>query len=486
VNRLALLFGIAAMELCWVYPWSVLGGAWATPEHPRALLSPASVLGLLLIGGLATQGILRAFGPRRIGQVVLVALGVLCIALAVRVDQFPASSGIDWIDQLVRDIARLLGSPTAPALATALGMFLWWRAVSIGSSGLSFLDAENTFRWGIGALVLAGGLLAITTPASVRPALEAEVAPFVVGFFFVGLLTLALGRLESLRSKTRGLALNTQWLGVLIAVAGLLVLAALVVAQVLSFDLLVAATRPIFNAIGFILLLLILVLVIPIAYAVELLVYLIQQLIRRDPDQPPPEPLEPSEIQEMLRRLFGQLLAPEVLDTLRAIGVVVLLVVALLLVARTVARWRPGSTLGDAVEEERDTLWDANRARAMLLAWLRGLFHRRRTRVATSPHPDPLPEGEGSAPERSVREVYRRLLRLGTAAGAAREPSVTPFEHLPSLTRALEPENDLEHLTDAYVLARYAESEPADVTDLERRLDRIQHRLAQDSETNAD
>ena len=97
------------MELCWVYPWSLLGGAWATPEQPRALLSPLSVLGLLLVGALATQLVLRMFGPRRIGQVVLVALGVVCIALAVRVDQFPASSGIDWIDQLVRDVARLLG-----------------------------------------------------------------------------------------------------------------------------------------------------------------------------------------------------------------------------------------------------------------------------------------------------------------------------------------------------------------------------------------
>ena len=42
------------------------------------------------------------------------------------------------------------------------------------------------------------------------PAVEAETTPYVVGFFFVSLLTLALGRLESLRTRTRSPTLNTQ------------------------------------------------------------------------------------------------------------------------------------------------------------------------------------------------------------------------------------------------------------------------------------
>ena len=116
------------MELCWVYPWSLLVGAWVD-ARATSRIAVATQRARAAAGGRAGHAaILRMFGPRRIGQVVLVALGVVCIALAVRVDQFPASSGIDWIDQLVRDVARLLGSPTAPALATALGMFLWWRA----------------------------------------------------------------------------------------------------------------------------------------------------------------------------------------------------------------------------------------------------------------------------------------------------------------------------------------------------------------------
>ena len=66
---------------------------------------------------------------------MLLALGAVCIVLAVRPDQFASSSGIDWLDQLARDMIGVIGRPTAPALAAALGVFLWWRGVGIGSGG---------------------------------------------------------------------------------------------------------------------------------------------------------------------------------------------------------------------------------------------------------------------------------------------------------------------------------------------------------------
>ena len=84
---------------------------------------------------------------------------------------------------------------------------------------------KRRFAWNIGALIAFALVLALGTLPSQQPLLEAQATPFVVGAFFVGLLTMAIGRLESLRTRTRSLGLNSQWLGVLIAVAGLLVLA---------------------------------------------------------------------------------------------------------------------------------------------------------------------------------------------------------------------------------------------------------------------
>ena len=84
MNRLALLVGLAIMELAWIYPWSLLLGVWVTPERSRELLSPASILALLMVGALATQGVVRTIGARRPGQAFLLALGVVGILTGAR------------------------------------------------------------------------------------------------------------------------------------------------------------------------------------------------------------------------------------------------------------------------------------------------------------------------------------------------------------------------------------------------------------------
>src|SRR5437762_1811179 len=87
--------------------------------------------------------------------------------------------------------------------------------------------SRHVLRWSIGALIGFALLLALSIRSNLQPTMEARATPFVVGSFFVSLLTLALARLESLRTRTQALGLNTQWLGVLIVVAGALVLTAL-------------------------------------------------------------------------------------------------------------------------------------------------------------------------------------------------------------------------------------------------------------------
>jgi hypothetical protein len=57
--------------------------------------------------------------------------------------------------------------------------------------------------------------------------------------------------------------------------------------------------------------------------------------------------------------------------------------------------------------------------------------------------------------------MYVQLLRLGEAAGTRRALSTTPLEHAPALAGSLEPDQGVVDLTDAYVRARYAESEPS-------------------------
>jgi hypothetical protein len=470
VNRSLLVTGLALIDVCWLYPWSLLVAIWIGGE---VLLSPLSMLVLLLAGAFLTLAVLETLGARRAGQFTLVALALLMSLLAVRLDHYAAAGMLDWLPNLGESVAIAMGHPTPPAIALALALLLWRRGVQIGSSSPTLPDVDSAFRWSIGALIGFALLLALAIRPSVQPALEARATPFVVGSFFVSLLTLALARLESLRTRTQAIGLNTQWLGVLIAVAGLLVLTALVVSQVLSFDLLVLATRPLFQLLGRVLILLLYAIVIPLAYVVELLAYWLLSLFSPDTENQPPEPPQASDIESLLRSL-SQMVPPEVLGMLKIVSAIAVLALTLLLVARTISRWRPRGTEIDEAREERESVWQAGQLRETLLAWLRRLLRRDRavaaSAVAAASNAAAIPPAISS-----VREIYRNLLKLGEAAGSLRQPASTPYEHEPSLESELEPGAAIAELTEAYVQVRYAEAEPSaeELTALHTQLDAV-------------
>jgi hypothetical protein len=459
-----LTLGLALMDTCWVFAWSVLLGLWADLGPGGAVLSAPLILQLLLASALATHllGPLARKRPR-LARVVLAGLAVLAATAAVRIQHYASASGLEWVPPMLGALAATIGQVSAPVLAFALALYLWWRGVRLGSQTPGYAEVEGAFRWGIGRLAVFGLVIALTTRPSALPSLEAATTPYVVGFFFVSLLTLALGRLESLRTRNRRPSLNTQWLAVLIVVAAGVVLLALLLGQLVSFDTLIVATRPLFDLLGLLLLLLIYAIVIPLSYVVEWLVYLVLSLIHVNGNPPPPEPPQSSDIDKLLQRFFAEQVSPELLAALKAAGAALLVGVALVLVARGLARWRPSSADADATNEERDSLWSPAQLRTLLLNWLRRLLRRDRASLdapaavpAAADAGAPLPTG------RSVRELYARLLDRGEAVGSTRAPSTTPLEHLPALSRSLEPGEAVADLTGAYVQVRYAEAEVPD------------------------
>ena len=483
MNRLSLTLGLAAMDVCWVTPWAVLLGLWLDVSKPRALLSPLSVFLLVVLGALSTQYLGRRAVHNRAARAGLVGLGVLAVLLAVRLDQYP-DAGLEWLGLTAVALAAVIGQASGPAFAFALGLFVWWRGVRLGSQMPGFSDVEGVFRWGIGALVAGAVLMSISTRPAQLPTLEAQTTPFVVGFFFVSLLTLALARLESLRTRSRALAVNTQWLGVLTVVAGVVVLVALVLGQLLSFDLLIVATRPLFDLLGKALLLVVYLIVIPLAFVVEWLVYLLLSLLPATMNQQPPQLLQPGEIDNRLQNLLAQEIPPELLVALKAAGAAALLIAALLVVARAASRWRRTSADAEATDEQRDSLWEPGRLTRALLALWRRLFRRGAAPAGPSAALATGVLERGARGElSSIREVYRQLLQLGESVGAHRVVAATPLEHLPSLQRSLEPADDAAKVTAAYVRVRYAEldASTAETAAAREELTRLHPRKSSDS-----
>lgn len=481
MNRWTLTVGLALMDTCWLYPWSLLIGVWADSSRGGALLSAPVILLLLLAAAVAMHLLGRTSRkhPRR-ARVGLAALGLLAATIAVRIEHYPSAGGLDWIPPLLGALAATIGQLSLPVLGFALALYLWWRGARLGSQTPGDAEVESAFRWGIGRLAVFGLVMAISSRRTVLPMLESATTPYVVGFFFVSLLTLALGRLESLRTRTRRPGLNTQWLAVLIVVAAGVVLLALLLGQLISFDLLIVATRPLFDLLGAVLMLLLYALVIPLSYVIEWLVYLVLSLVHFDANRPPPQPPEPSDIDDFLQRLFAQTISAEMLAALKAVGAALLVGVALLLVARGLARWRPSAADADATNEERDSLWRADEAWARLLAWLRRLLRREPPAAVLAPVGAPSATLESAPHLASVRQLYVRLLRAGEAAGAPRASATTPWEHMPALRDTLAPEDVITRLTEAYVHVRYGDEQigDADERGLAEELAQVQEKSA--------
>jgi len=463
VNRATLTCGLALMDLCWIYPWCVLLALWTDPSRGTGLLSPVSVLALVLLGAWSTSFLGRVTRHGRRGRYAFAALALVAATVTVRFEHYASFGGLDWVGPFVGALAALIGQLSAPVLAFALAMYLWWRGVRFGTQTPGFTEVEGAFRWGIARLAAFGLVMAVTTRAAALSSVEAQTTPFVVGFFFFSLLTLALGRLESLRTRTRRPSVNSQWLAVLVVVAGGVVLLALLLGQIVSFDLLIVGTRPIFDVLGFVLLLVAYAIVIPMAYVIQWIVYLILALLQASGSRPPPQPLQPSDIDNALQEFLNRQLSPELIAGLKAAGAAVLLALVVFFIARGLTRWRPSSADADATNEERDSLWNAGQLWALLLAWLRRVLRRGAMGTAESgTAPLTASTDTRSIHLSTIRELYAQLLRQGEAAGARRAVNTTPLEHLPAMSVVLNPEPVLADLTRAYVQVRYGDMRVAD------------------------
>ena len=88
MNRLLLTVGLAAMHVCWVYPWSLLLVRWLDGAPDQAVLGAWSMLALVLLGALTAWLVIRFVGIRRPGQLALVTIGVLAALFVVRLHHF--------------------------------------------------------------------------------------------------------------------------------------------------------------------------------------------------------------------------------------------------------------------------------------------------------------------------------------------------------------------------------------------------------------
>jgi hypothetical protein len=462
---------VAMMDTCWVSAWALLFGLWQAFDRGDPLLPTPSVF-LLLMGGWAVARVLGRVEARRLRAPIAVGLGTAAaLTAAWGAHGVPTLAGISWIL-----LPRLLFTPTAATWAFLLALALWRGGLVYGQGRIDFDELDSAFRRGLVALVLFVPTAAGTLP-SAYATLQTRAVVSAIVFFFVAFSALALARLAAIRrARQAGEAappLDRGWLGVMLGVIAGLLLATVAVSLLFSLDLIALVLATILRPILVVLAGIMLLIAFPIAYVLAyVVVWIRQMMVARgglfggqsglqallDQLRQPRERVEPSD--ELV-------LASEWL-------VFVAIAIVLALVLAGALRWWRDRQAAEEADEERESVWSWGELGAALRAWLRRLLGRGRPGTMS---PTPLLTYDVAAPgQLGIRELYRRLLALGSARGRSRRPAATPLEHMPALQGVLNPRGDVEALTEAYQAARYGPDDPsaAAVAEARERWARVQ------------
>jgi hypothetical protein len=481
LTGVALPLCLALMEAAWLFPWSVLLGSWLRPDGLTPLLAGPAVVGLLLGGLAAMRATAGVRLPERALRLLLILVGALLVLVVLRLDYYAAAplGDLGWLARLGQAIVGLLRAldPVVPALAA--GMAIWARGLSDGAGPLSLGEIDERFRFDVAALAAALLGLALSAPET-RAGLLTAAGPAALAFVPLALAARSLARLADVRALAlaRGgtTPVENDWLAMLAGVVGGLALLALLLAQVFAIDVLATVVGGVAWLAGQLLALLILVIALPVALLLEVLIPWLQSLLTRQP--PPEQPPRESVSRDDLQRLAEQIQAPPWVAQIIELTLVALIIfvgVRALIRMITLRRRREQA---EEVVEERESLWRWSLLVELARAWLGDLLARLRRQPAEEAAPVAPPSAPPStepAPVLTLRGVYRRLLTLGMMRGAPRAPAATPYEHAPRLAERLQPPDDIDWITRAYVAARYGDVEPdaATVEEARARLARV-------------
>lgn len=451
LNSLALPVCLSAMDACWLYTvaWlftnTVLEKLTSLP-----LPSPVILAGIALAAwGLAELLLNRTSLPTWLVQTVAMVGG---IELSITV--------MSVLSPPVADRLPILWLADAAAGAT-LCFFLWVRGLFRAAKRPAFNDVYVDFQIGL-VIVGLGALVAPLFIGARFGALWTQIATLPVWFFVFGLIALALGNREVVRQEI-GKVAGGSWGLVLAASVGIIVLIGTLSAIFGGPDLL-GLVQGVVSAV-----------IVAISAAIYGIIYIVlwlwyaifhPRLGTIDMAQPTASGnTQTGGPDEFLRRAREQQqegrfdVPPELLQISLWVAAVLVGLATLWFISLGFRRYR--KRVPPNAVEEREKLGSWELFTRQLRGWLNRVLARFRPKSgneAQSGESDLAsitgrPEWGGTL---SIRQIYARLLTLGSNVGCPRAPQQTPIEYLMVLSEAMPNlRDDFRAITSAYLEARY-------------------------------
>lgn len=441
----ALVLALATAEAAVV--WLVVDLLLAATSGDDVRVPVVAVFGLVYVGtGLPRW--LEALGvwDRVFASVVAVAV-VVSTLFAIKTASFPRIGWTDpaWLRQTARAIEVRPNEARVPVWGMILtSAYAWWRGRTRAEPGPD--PALATLR--VGTVVV---LLAAAGEASVRGgAPTGATSGAVLVFFASALVGVAIARL---RADGGSGGLGSRWLGSMLAPVLAVAVGAVVVAGILSRDLLDTVLwflAPLIWALAVFFRIVILVL----ALIAFIIVSPILWFLSRHPLDFAGVKLNPVRVApgDQAQRVVER--TSHIPDPIRYLAAAAILLLLFTGVTRLVLRRRRRVTAGSS--EERSSVLDANDLLKLIKALLMA-----RLLKPPSPPDDPLAGLRGDprwAHTVAIREVYARYLRWSRERGVPRRAETTPSEHERAVARRVQGEGaraDLARVTSGYNAARY-------------------------------
>jgi Domain of unknown function (DUF4129) len=435
------LLASAGLEICWAYGFFAL--ALAAMGHAERGVSVFTFAALVIAGIYGARFTLNSDLPLRRKQAVGVGLAALSIMLAIRLTLFANYGVFDlgWIGQIPAAAANMFIAFSPIALLLLMGIYAWWRGLSLAQASFDF-DGVG-FRFRLGVLMIALQALVNTWVGRI------DMGGLLTAFFFFGLLAVALARQEDLgRSEANvALPLKGPWLGILTGSVLLVLGMAALLALVLTPQG-IRAILDLFRPLEPLVVVVLYAILIVVSFLVEIIYNLLAAILQRliNPNAPPqPLILLPRPPPAILQQPDQLNALAAYFDPLRIICAVVLVGGILLAMALSLNNMQRRARLrGNESRESVPVSIDLNALRR-LRDWLR--------------KPEQAADDSDVA---SIKRIYANLLKLAARRGFPRRAAETPYEFMRDLRETLPSALDEERaITDAYVRVHYGEHAPA-------------------------
>jgi hypothetical protein len=451
------------MEVFWVIPWLTWMASIPTPSWPKPPLSLLSLVMLLGVSSFSTRFFLTRKRPGCWTRFGIFGCTGIAVALMIRAE-YTGGLGLlngAWFGYIGMRYLKSFSHFDQLIAATVVSFLLCWRGIRLGSSELSTTEVYRRFLFGIVALVVAILVSGATLGAGYLFS-TTSVWGQIAGFFFFGLLALALANLETAQQKMsaegNSPALTRRWLSILIVAIGGLVTAGIGIASLISRDFVNALTAALGSVSDFLFRIL--------SYIFVSFGFLFEWVFRIGAsivalfagEAPKPFGVDGTgEIRGNPETPTFEGLPPRMVETLKWLLLALIAAVLLYVLGRTIFRHIPSKETNN-IDETHESLWSWDLFKSdlgRLFGKLRKRFDF--TRQGQPGHLRPpdwiLSDFSGQL---TVRQIYRCLLWEASRMNLARRDCETPNEYARRLAGSVPDGRKLiEEITGLYVGKRY-------------------------------